>query len=186
MQDTKPLQLSNTSESVFTLPLTGQEKCWMSMSYEVNLCRPNSFGTINDYLKIPVFSTSEQQHLLTCSQVFILCTPTNRRTFLSLLPSLRKLLLSWNEDEGRGVAAQFRELSCSLYAFFPALAHHIWVVWRTGAVVPVTCINRSRWSVPSCIATWEILLRSLTLSPLIAIWSHPRISAMWHRSVSQA
>lgn len=59
MQDTKPLQLSDTSESAFTLQLAGQEKDWMSTSHKVDLCRPNSFGTINDYLKIPVFSTSE-------------------------------------------------------------------------------------------------------------------------------
>lgn len=66
MQDTKPLQLSNTFESAFTLPLAGQEKCWISMPYKLNVCRPNSFGTINDYFKISVFSTSGQQHLLTC------------------------------------------------------------------------------------------------------------------------
>lgn len=71
--------------------------------------------------------------------------PHKMAKLFSLLPSVRrKLLLSW--IEGRGVAAQFSELSSSLYAFFPTLAHHIWVVWRTGAVVPVLCINRSKVS----------------------------------------
>lgn len=123
-------------------------------------------------------------YFLTCSQVlwwffrlffFFFCKAVHYEIAAHLFPLLLRKLLLWNEDEYR-CASMKVWLSCStneaflfLYAFSAFLAHS-WALWMTGPVVPVACIRGSRQIVPSCNATWEVLLRWPTF-PFLWQWS---------------
>lgn len=171
------------------LLLAGQEKCWMSMSHKVDL------GQI-PLAQLMITSKYQYSVLLNSS---ISWPAVNCLSFAKLYSGPYKIAELFYESSplwGNSFSHEMKMKAevwlhssmnwAVLCLHFFLHLHIIGVVWRTEAMVPVTCIDRSRQSVPGCVATWEILLRSVTLSPPIAIWSHPRISAMWHRSVSQA